>query len=134
MTIENTFKDLPKNLRAEEKLLTSLGIKTWSEVKDLGDKDIKEICQAGKSSSTNLKKIRGMAVLICELNLSQPEAALLLHSGIGTIKALANSSPQQLVLQAGRLVRQLNIGPVSFLNLRKANNLINRAKNSRILN
>ena len=65
-----------------------------------------------------------MATLICEINLSQPEAALLLHAGIPSVKVLASLTPQEVLQKTGRLERQLNTGKKSCLDLSKALNWI----------
>ena len=77
---------------------------------------------------SNLKRLKGMATLICELNLDQAQAALLIHSGVSSVSALAALSPQELANKTGRLERQLNTGRIMGLDLVEANALINNAK------
>ena len=71
-----------------------------------------------------------MATLICGINVSQAEAALLLHAGIASIETLASLTPSELIQKTGRLERQLNTGRKSYLDLPKAKEWIKNAKNA----
>ena len=73
-------------------------------------------------------------MFVYELELCPNEAALLMHAGIASISALANSSPQSVLLATGRLHRKLNRNLNQPLDLAKANNWIQRAKARQIMN
>ena len=57
----------------------------------------------------NLKKIRAIAIFKKEIGISPPEAYLLLHCGIGSIKSLSLSTPYELEGKIGRLERALRV-------------------------
>ena len=57
----------------------------------------------------NLKKIRAIAIFKKEIEISPPEAYLLLHCGIGSIKSLSLSTPYELESKIGRLERILRV-------------------------
>ncbi len=78
--------------------------------------------------------MRGIAVLITELKLPPSEAALLIHAGLSTPKAIASATPQEIVQKTGRLERQLRTGRDPIVDLVKANYWIRLAKNRQILN
>ena len=134
MQIDKPFKNLPKNFHEEEKQLLSKGINTWLSLKSLKDEEFSALALSGRSTTRNLKRLRGIATLICEINLTQADAALLLHSGISSVEALAKLTPQELIHKTGRLERQLNTGRKPIVNLTIANSWIQKAKNRQILN
>ena len=55
----------------------------------------------------NLKKIRAIAIFKKEIGISPPQAYLLLHCGISSIKSLSLSNPHELEVKIGRLERNL---------------------------
>mgnify|MGYP001244879216 CR=1 FL=1 len=126
--MKDLIDKLPLNFRLEEKDLTFAGIKTWSALKCLSQKDLIEISSKGSSNIRSLKRLKVMAIFICDLNISQPQAALIIHSGFSTINSLANATPQEIIQKTGRLERQLRIDQSQIVNLASANNLIRKAK------
>ncbi len=134
MQNEQKLEKIPIHFEAEYKRLLSLGIDTWQKLFSLQEEDLIRISQSSLVSSRNLKKLKGMSTFICELKFCQADAALLLHSGIGSIDALAKSTPQQIVNQTGRLARSLNLTKESLVDLRKASSWIKVAIDSRIRN
>ena len=122
----------PKHFEKEIKVLNSIGIDSWKRLKDLTDINLYKLVSRYNCSVNNLKKLRGVASLICELNIPQEEAALLIHSGIGSCSALAKYTPHELVNRAGRLERKLMTGRDPLINLRKASQLIDKAKSRQI--
>ena len=74
------------------------------------DLDINEI-QRKSSLCTlnNLKKIRAIAIFKKEIGISPPQAYLLLHCGIGSIKSLSLSTHEVLERKIGRLGRSLRV-------------------------
>ena len=129
-----TIRGLPNNLKEEGKELLAAGVNTWEELSLLHDKDISKLVRAGRSTPQNLKRLRGIANLICELDIAQEEAALLMHAGFASVKALANSTPQKLMQHTGRLERQLNSGRRPMVDLEKANSWIELAKSRQKVN
>ena len=57
----------------------------------------------------NLKKIRAIAIFKKEIGISPPQAYLLLHCGISSIKSLSLSTPYELERKIGRLERNLRV-------------------------
>ena len=128
------LKNLSRNFHEEEKQLLSKGINTWLSLTRLKDEEISALVRNGRSTTLNLKRLRGIAKLVCELNISQADAALLMHAGISSVNALANLTPQELIQKTGRLERQLNTGREPIVNLAIANNWIKKARNRQIMN
>ena len=57
----------------------------------------------------NLKKIRAIAIFKKEIGISPPQAYLLLHCGISSLKSLSLSTPFELERKIGRLERTLRV-------------------------
>ena len=76
----------------------------------------------------NLKKIRAIAIFKKEISISPPEAYLLLHCGIGSIKSLSISTPYELERKIGRLERSLRVKTETDLNITLLKEWIKRAK------
>ncbi len=132
MTIDKPLEKLPKHFEAEEKQLLSLGFNSWSLINELNYKDLSIIEKKARITKNNLSRIKGMASFICEIDLSQAEAALLLHAGVPSIYALAELTPPELVQRTGRLERQLIKGMKGSLDLQKASKWINSAKRAKL--
>ena len=128
MEIEKPLKTLPQNFRQEHKQLLLKGIDTWRAIKDLNVQELQELTKGSLATIRNLKRLRGIAVLVCDLKLKPEEAALLMHSGIATISALAEASPQEVLNKTGRFERQLKSDFPSTINLAKAHEWIQRAR------
>ena len=120
--------DLPQSFRYEQRELETAGINTWGALLDLSDLQLSRLCRSGRATARNLKRLRGMAELVCNLELAPADAALLMHSGIATISALAASSPQDVVLRTGRLERQLRSGRPPVVDLVVARRWIRTAQ------
>ncbi len=134
MDNEESIFHLSKNFKDEEKDLKASGRTTWLAAKSLKDQEIDLLVRKGRSTYRNLKKIRGIAEIVCELGLPPEDAALLIHSGLSSIESVARATPQQVVLQTGRLIRQLNSNPRSLVDLAKAKLWIQKAKARQIVN
>ena len=107
----NTFLDfLPTNFRHEKSFFTYNNLTDFEKLSNLSDQDINEI-QRKSSLCTlnNLKKIRAIAIFKKEIGISPPQAYLLLHCGISSIKSLSLSTPNELELKIGRLERILRV-------------------------
>ncbi|WP_320664210.1 DUF4332 domain-containing protein [Prochlorococcus sp. MIT 1223] len=127
MKTQDPFKNIPKNFQEEKKILLSLGINSWAQIKRLKDEELTKITQTTMATSRNLKRLRCIANLICDLKVSLGEAALLMHSGVSTIQALSVLSPAELVQKTGRFERFLKTGRQPIINLQKAHSLITKA-------
>lgn len=97
---------LPIHFRAEQQQLEAAGHLHWGALARLSDAELRRLARQG-ASEQRLIKLRGQAHLIEAIGLAPPEAALLLYAGIASADGLAQASPQQLVVQLGRLQRSL---------------------------
>ena len=106
-----TFLDfLPTNFRHEKSFFIQNKLTDFKKLSNLSDLDINEIQRkSALCTLTNLKKIRAIAIFKKEIGISPPEAYLLLHCGIGSIKALSLSAPYELERKIGRLERSLRV-------------------------
>ena len=106
-----TFLDfLPINFRHEKSFFIQNNLTDFEKLSDLSDEDINQIQR--KSSLcrlNNLKKIRAIAIFKKEIGISPPQAYLLLHCGISSIKSLSRSTPYELERKIARLERTLRV-------------------------
>ena len=120
----NDFLDLlPNNFRHEKSFFIQNNLTDFENLSNLSDLDMNKI-QRKSSLCTlnNLKKIRAIAIFKKELAISPPEAYLLLHCGIGSIKSLSISTPYELERKIGRLERSLRVKTetdITFTTLKK---------------
>ena len=106
-----TFLDfLPANFRHEKSFFLQNNLTDFKKLSNLSDFDINEI-QRKSSLCTlnNLKKIRAIAIFKKEIEISPPQAYLLLHCGISSVKSLSLSTPYELERKIGRLERTLRV-------------------------
>tara|TARA_Y100001968_G_scaffold329579_1_gene379244 strand:+ start:389 stop:787 length:399 start_codon:yes stop_codon:yes gene_type:complete len=122
------LKNIPKSFYQEEKLLLSNNIKTWDCLLSITDEEMNKMILGTLGSIRNLKRLKCIAYFICTLNVELSEAALLMHSGLISNKAISRLSPQELVQKTGRFERILRTGRVPIIDLKKANILIEKAK------
>jgi len=106
-----TFLDfLPTNFRHEKSFFIQNNLTDLEKLSNLSDSDINEIQRKSQLCTfNNLKKIRTIAIFIKEISISPPEAYLLLHCGIGSIKSLSLCTPNELEGKIGRLERILRV-------------------------
>ena len=128
--MKNKFllKNLPKSFYQEEKILLSKNIKTWNCLLCISDEEINNIIHGSLGSIRNLKKLKCIAYFICTLDIEINEAALLMHSGLISNKALSRLTPQELIQKTGRFERILGTGRIPLIDLSKARSLIDKAK------
>lgn len=122
------FNDLPQSFRREQQELVRAGITTWPAVQAIDELQLSRLARSGLASARNLKRLRGIATLVCALDLPPQDAALLMHAGIASIPALASCTPERLVRQTGRLERSLGTRRQAVVDLNVARGWINRAK------
>ena len=106
-----TFLDfLPINFRHEKSFLIENNLNNFVKLSNLSDLDINEVQRKSPLCTlNNLKKIRAIAIFKKEIEISPPEAYLLLHCGIASIKSLSLSTPYELERKIGRLERNLRV-------------------------
>ena len=106
-----TFLDfLPSNFRHEKSLFIQKNFTDFEKLSNLSDIDINEFLRKFPLCTlNNLKKIRAIAIFKKEIGIPPPQAYLLLHCGIGSIKALSLSTPYELERKIGRLERSLKV-------------------------
>ena len=122
------LRNIPKSFYQEKKILLSNNIKTWDCLLSITDEEINKMIYGSLGSVRNLKRLRCIAYFICTLNIELNEAALLMHSGLISNKAISRLSPQELVKQTGRFERILRTGRIPLIDLSKAHFLIEKAK------
>ena len=122
------LKNVPKSFYQEEKILSLNNIKTWHSLLSITDDEINKMIYGTLGSVRNLKRLKCIAYFICTLNIEVKEAALLMHSGLISNKAISRLSPQELVQKTGRFERFLKTGRIPLIDLKKAYVLIEKAK------
>ena len=122
------LKGLPKSFYQEEKILYSNNIKTWNSLLSISDEEINNLIYGSLGSVRNLKRLKCIAYFICTLDIQLNEAALLMHSGLISNKAISRLTPQELVQKTGRFERNLRTGRIPIIDLKKAHFLIEKAK------
>ena len=122
------LKNLPKSFYHEEKILLSNNIKTWNSLLSISDEEINTLIYGSLGTIRNLKRLKCIAYFICTLDIELKEAALLMHSGFISNKAISRLSPQELVKKTGRFERFLQTGRLPLIDLNKAHFLIEKAK------
>ncbi len=101
---------LPNNFRHEKSFFIKNHQFDIEKLSNLSDLDINEIQkQSPLCTLNNLKKIRAIAIFKKEISISPPEAYILLHCGIGSIKSLSLATPYEIELKIGRLERSLRV-------------------------
>ena len=110
MVIKTFLDFLPNNFRHEKSFFIQNNLTEFEKLSNLSDLDINEI-QRKSSLCTlnNLNKIRAIAIFKKEIGISPPQAYLLLHCGIASIKSLSQSTPHELERKIGRLERNLRV-------------------------
>ena len=119
-----TFLDfLPTNFRHEKTFFIQNKLTDFEKLSNLSDSDINEIQRKSPLCTlNNLKKIKAIAIFKKEIGISPPQAYLLLHCGIGSMKSLSMSTPHELEKKIGRLERTLRVKTktdITFILLKK---------------
>ena len=125
-----TFLDfLPTNFRHEKSFFNKNNQIDLEKLSNLSDLEINEIqIKSPLCTLNNLKKIRAIAIFKKEIAISPPEAYLLLHCGIGSIKSLSLFMPYELEIKIRRLERILRIKTETDITFDLLNKWIKRAK------
>ena len=120
---------LPINFRHEKSFFIQNNLNDVEKLSILSNLDINKIQRKSPLCTlNNLKKIRIIAVFKKEIEISPPEAYLLLHCGIGSIKSLSLSTPYELKRKIGRLERSLRVKTNTEINLIILKKWITKAK------
>ena len=123
MESKNFLDFLPTNFRHEKSFFIQNNLTNFENLSNLSDLDINEIQRKSPLCTlNNLKKIRAIAIFKKEIKISPPNAYILLHCGIGSIKSLSKSTPHELEHKIGRLERSLRVKTetsITFVLLRK---------------
>ena len=120
---------LPQHFQAEQEQLEADGVSRWSDLAMLADGDLRRLARNG-ASEQRLIKLRGQAQLIAAVGLAPAEAALLLYAGIASAAGLAEASPQQLLVQLGRLQRSLTGTAMPSVTATSVRSWISAARNA----
>ena len=106
--IKSFLDFLPINFRHEKSFLIQKKLLDIDKLSSLSDLEINKIQEISPLCTlNNLKKIRAIAIFKKEIGISPPEAYLLLHCGIGSIKSLSRLTPYEVEQKIGRLERIL---------------------------
>ena len=128
MKCKNFLDFLLNNFRHEKYFFKNNQV-SFETLSNLSDLDINEIQRKSPLCTlNNLKKIRAIAIFKKEISISPPEAYILLHCGIGSIKSLSLSTPYELELKIGRLERSLKVKTQTAITFSLLKEWIKRAK------
>ena len=124
MNKKNNLELLPINFRHEKEFFFKTKLDNWSKISKLSDSDINFIVNKNPlCTESRLRKIRAISIfIISELEIKPSHAYLLLHCGVGSIKALSNIEPHVIEKRIGRLERSLNVktsDPASLILLKE---------------
>ena len=127
---KKSFLDfLPANYRHEKSFFIKNNLIDFEKISNLSELDINEIqSKSPLCTLNNLKKIRAIAIFKKEIAISPPEAYLLLHCGIGSIKSLSISTPYELERKIRRLERSLRVKTETEITFAILKEWIKRAK------
>ena len=125
-----TFLDfLPNNFRHEKSFFIKQNLNDYEKISNLSDLDINEIQRKSPLCTlNNLNKIRAIAIFKKEIAISPPEANLLLHCGISSIKSLSLFTPYELELKIRRLERTVRAKTKTNITFSILKKWINKAK------
>ena len=126
---KNFLDFLPGNFRHEKSFFIQKNLTDFEKLSNLSNSDINEIQRKSQLCTlNNLKKIRTIAIFKKEISISPPEAYILLHCGIGSIKSLSVSTPYELERKIGRLERSLNVKTQTAITFSLLKEWIKKAK------
>jgi len=130
MNKKDNLELLPINFRHEKEFFLKTNLDNWSQISKLRDSDISFIVNKNPlCTESRLKKIRAISIFISELEIKPSHAYLLLHCGVGSIKALSNIEPHVIEKRIGRLERSLNVKTTDPASLILLKEWIKKAKN-----
>ena len=129
MTKINDLDILPVNFRHEKEFLKNNKLNTWKSIYKLTDLQISHFLQQKSlCTESRFKKLRAIALFIIELKLTPHQAYLLLHAGVGSLKALSTLNPYSLKQKIGRLERRMGVRTKSDINQKLLKDWIKRSR------
>ena len=131
MIIKTFLDSLPLNFRHEKYFLMQYKSIDFDKLTNLTDVEINKLqIIYPLCTLNNLKKIRAIAIFKKEIDIPPPAAYLLLHCGVGSVKALSRLKPYELEQKIRRLERVLRIKTETNINLSILKNWIKRSHQS----
>jgi len=131
MKIKTFLDSLPINFRHEKSFLNQYKPIDFDKLTNLTDFEINKIqIISPLCTLNNLKKIRAIAIFKKEIEIPPPAAYLLLHCGVGSVKALSRLKPYELEKKIRRLERSLRIKTETNINLSILKDWIKRSQQS----
>ena len=131
MKIKNFLDYLPINFRHEKSFLNQYKQLDFDKLTNISDLEINKIqIISPLCTLNNLKKIRAIAIFKKEIEIPPPAAYLLLHCGVGSVKALSRLKPYELEKKIRRLERSLRIKTETNINLSILKDWIKRSQQS----
>ena len=127
MLLEKFLDLLPTNFRHEKSLLIKQKLNDCRKLSQLSDVDIHNLQKGSLCTLNNLKKIRAIATFIEKLEISPPEAYVLLHCGVGSIKSLSRLNHYEVHARIGRLERSLRVKSATNITIYVLKGWIKRA-------
>ena len=129
MTKISDLEILPINFRHEKDFLKNKNLNSWESIHKLTDIQISQLLQQKSlCTESRLKKIKAIALFIIELKLTPHQAYLLLHAGVGSLKALSTLNPYSLKQKIGRLERRMGVRTKSDINQKLLKDWIKRSR------
>ena len=129
MTKISDLETLPVNFRHEKEFLKNNNFNTWERIYKLTDIQISQFLQQKSlCTESRFKKIRAISLFIIELKLTPPQAYLLLHAGVGSLKTLSRLNPYSLTQRIGRLERIMGVRTQLEINQKLLKDWIERSK------
>ncbi len=131
MQIKTFLDSLPINFRHEKSFLMQSKSIDFDKLTNLSDIEINRLqINYPLCTLNNLKKIRAIAIFKKEIDIPPPAAYLLLHCGVGSVKALSRLKPYELEKKIRRLERNLRIKTETNINLSILKNWIKKSHQS----
>ena len=131
MKIKTFLDSLPINFRHEKSFLNQYNPIDFDKLTNLTDFEINKIqILSPLCTLNNLKKIRAIAIFKKEIEIPPSAASLLLHCGVGSVKALSRLKPYELEQKIRRLEISLRIKTETTINLSILKDWIKRSHQS----
>ena len=128
MAIKTFLDFLPINFRHEKSFFIQQKLLDFETLSMLTDLEINNIQRESPLCTlNNLKKIRAIAIFKREIEIYPPEAYLLLHCGVSSVKSLSRISPYELEKKIRRLERNLRVKSETSITLSTLKEWIKKA-------
>ena len=128
MAIKTFLDFLPINFRHEKSFFIQQKLIDFETLSKLTDLEINHIQRKSPLCTlNNLKKIRAIAIFKRDIAIYPPEAYLLLHCGISSVKSLSCITPYELEKKIRRLERNLRVKSETSITLSSLKEWIKKA-------